>query len=115
MKEFIFDGYKECINPNRIELGNKEYFIEILTAYHDGFWYGGNRTWRRDESMDDYPALNTSKFATEREAILKVIDVLLKHLAYIKSKVYFGDVPDFIFKELKDLKERYKNPQLSLF
>ena len=115
MKEFIFDEYQHCINPNRIEVGNKEYFIEIQTAYHDGFWYYGDRRWTRGNSMETEVALNTTKYNTEREAIINGIDKLVDFLNYVNKRPYFCHVPDFIFKELKDLQVKTRNPQLNIF
>lgn len=115
MKEFIFDEYQQCINPNRLPFGNKEFYGEIQTACHKGKWHVGNMYWRRGKNWSNDPALNTRSFETERDAIVWEIEHVIRHLTWIQEKPWEEYVPDFVFKELKKLLENTKNPQLDLF
>ena len=115
MKEFIFDEYQHCINPNRIEFGNKEFYGEIQTAFCNGKWYCGDFYWTRGNKWEQEPSLNTNEYDTEREAILSEIEHLIKHLTWIQEAPFNTAVPDFIFKQLKDLQVNTKNPQLVIF
>lgn len=116
MKNFIFDEYERCINPNRIEGGDKDFFFEIQTAYHKGVWYHGYRYWITGRSNDWPVYINSNGCNTEREAIIKEICFLLKDLQSKSTKRFlYMEVPQKVFKELKDLKAKYENPQQSLF
>ena len=115
MKEFIFDEYQHCINPNRLPFGNKEFYGEILTALHKGKWYVGDMYWQRGKKWNTPPSLNTNEFETEREAIIYEIEHLMHHLTWVQGRPFYNEVPDFVLKELKTLLEKQKNPQLKLF
>ena len=116
MKKFIFNEDQRCINPNRIEVGNKEFWIEIQTAENEGKWYHGHQYWSRGHHFNWYVYLNTYHCDTEAQAICNEIDFLIKSLQRENDSLRSSfDVPDSIFKELKDLKEKNKTPQLSLF
>lgn len=116
MKDFIFDEYQRCINPNRIEGGNKDFWFEIQTACKDGKWYHGHQYWTRGSHSEFDVYSDTYHCPTEREAILKELELVTKSFEnegkYIRSRL---EVPPFIFKELKELEEKYKHPQMSLF
>ena len=115
MKEFYFDEYHHCINPNRIAYGNKEFYGEVHTAFHKDKWYVGDMYWCRGTDWENPPSLNTNNFDTEREAIIYGIEHIIDHLTWIQEKPFDKEVPGFIFKELKKLLDNYKNPQLELF
>lgn len=120
MKTFVFDEYKQCINPNRIGRGNQNFYFEIWTACKDGKWYAGHMYWTRGEHMEDKPALNTNSYDTEHLAIHVEVLHFTKYLRYSKDwndkfPNHGLDVPDFVFRELKDLEIKSKNPQMELF
>lgn len=116
MKNFIFDEYENCINPNRTEGGDKEFFFEIQTAYHNGVWYHGHRYWVTGHKCDWPVYINSNGCNTEREAIIKEICFLIKDLQNdITKRILNMEVPQKVFKELNDLKAKYTNPQLTLF
>ena len=116
MKEFIFDEYGMCINPNRIELGDKDFWMEIMTACNDGVWYSGFRYWQRGRSWEHHPYLNTNKYTSESEAICDEVRITTKFLKEQNESKYNDlEVPDRIFKQLRDLKTKCKTTQLSLF
>ena len=115
MKKFIFDEYQGCINPNRLEVGNSEFYIEITTAFHDGKWYASYWYWTKGkQAVDEAPHLNTNAFETEEKAICHSAECAIKLLEYENKSRHGIDVPDFIFKELKDIKEKNNTPQLTL-
>jgi hypothetical protein len=119
MKEFIFDEYEHCINPNRLELGNKNFYLEIQTSCKDGKWLSGHKYWTRGHK-DDWPcSLNTNVYDSEHTAIHNETKFLIKSLKEINERFqeYSRDfeVPEFIFSELKELEIKSKNPQLKLF
>lgn len=112
MKEFIFDEYQMCINPNRIELGDKDFWMEIQTACKDGVWYSGFQYWQRGHTWEHSPCLNTKTFNSEHEAICEEAKMLHKFLKSQNERTYNDiEVPDKIFKQLKEL----QTPQLKLF
>ena len=119
MKKFIFNEYGNCINPNRIELGNQQFFLEVWTAYKDGRWLSGHRYWTRGYN-DDWPcSINTNDYDSEHDAICKETKLLAKHLKerneWFRQYSRGFEVPEFVFNELKELEIKSKNPQLKLF
>ena len=115
MKEFIFDEDQCCINPNRIEGGDKDFWFEILTACKDGHWYHGHHYWTRGCRDEWDVCLNTTSHATENEAVYKEIDCIIAFLKanYNGQHSRFG-VPEKVFKQLNDLKEKCRHPQMTL-
>lgn len=115
MKEFIFNQNQMCINPNRVEIGNKTFWLEIQTACHEGKWYHGHQYYAGGETFELDVYLNTGNCDTEAEAVCKEIDCLLHWLNQESERRFSSlEVPDSIFRQLKDLKEKYRTPQLSL-
>ena len=115
MKDFIFDEYQRCINPNRIEGGNKEFWFEIQTACKDGKWYHGHQYWTRGHHFEWEVYLNTNYCNSEREAIIDEITLLAFFFDRENDNKHSNQkVPLFVFGELRDLMVKYKNPQLSL-
>lgn len=114
MKRFIFTDTKNCINPNRTEIGNDKFWLEIMTAMSDGKWYSGYRQWSNGKTFDMDVYINGEGHDTEREAILLEIEHLLKYFALVKERRY-EPVPDFVFDELKNLRSSQMATQLSLF
>ena len=115
MKEFIFDEYKHCINPNRIPFGNNEFYGEIHTAFYKGDWYVVFMHWQRGYTDKLKPSLDTNKYESERIAIIACIEYLLSSFIWLQKRPFDRDIPSFIPKELKKLLESYKNPQVELF
>lgn len=112
MKKFIFDEYDMCINPNRIELGDKDFWLEIQTACNDDLWYSGFQYWQRGRTWEHSPSLNTKTFYSEHEAIRYEAEMLRKFLKRQNERTYNDiEVPDHIFTELKKM----QTPQLSIF
>lgn len=114
MKEFVFNEYGKCINPNRIPVGNKEFYAEIVTACKDGKWYHGFWYWTRGHSFDMDAYLNTASCDTEREAIMKESEYLASSLSDDVERSRC-EVPLSVFNELRDIYNKYRNPQMSLF
>lgn len=114
MKNFIFDEYRSCINPNRIELGDSKFYVEIRTAFNNGKWYAAYWYWTNGRGVGDEPHLDTCDFNEEYQAICFISIIALKHLESEKQSVRSLDVPDNIFKELKELRDKNKTPQLTL-
>lgn len=113
MKEFIFDENQACINPNRREGGNKDFWFEIQTACHHGKWFAGHQFWSRTWKMDLHVYLNTTEYDTEQEAAYKEIGHLLKFLEYENNKtIRPHEVPAVVFRELKNMKQKEISPQL---
>lgn len=110
MKEFIFNEDKRCMNPNRIEGGNKEFWFEIQTACKDGKWYHGHHYWTRGHTFEWDVYLNTNCCDTEHEAIVDEA----RHIYSFERENKYSGVPESIFKELKEMIAKYNNPQLSL-
>lgn len=115
MKEFIFDEDQRCINPNRIEGGDKDFWFEIQTACKDGRWYHGHQYWTRGHHFEWEVYLNTASRATESEAICMEIDCLVVSLkADYNSHYSRFEVPEKVFKQLKELKGKCQHPQMTL-
>lgn len=114
MKEFIFDIYKHCINPNRIPIGNKDFYLEILTACSNGKWYHGSWYWTKNDSFSNGVYIDSYPCSTEEEAIMRE-SVLVSGWLSKSTKRSKLEVPLSIFKELKDTYHKYKTPQMTLF
>lgn len=113
MKKFIFDEYHSCINPNRLEIGDKDFFVEIQTACNDGKWYNGYWYWTRGHTFDHRVYLDTYCFESEIEAVRNCAKNLIESFKWDNNQRIHKtiEVPDYIFKELKSL----MTPQLKLF
>lgn len=117
MKEFIFDEYGSCINPNRIEGGNKNFWVEIMTAEHEGKWYCGHQYWTRGQRYEYEVYLNTNAYKTEIEAICKEAGHLFHYFQSENQNTRSRlEVPQNIFTTLKKIQADAKNRnQLSIF
>lgn len=113
MKKFIFNEYKDCINPNRIEIGDEDFFVEIWTACKNGKWHNGFRYWTRGHNFKDEVSLNTTEFESEIDAIRNCVTHLIKSFEWDNSRQIHRtlEIPDYIFTGLRKL----LTPQLSLF
>ena len=116
MKEFIFNEDKRCINPNRVECGDKEFWIEIQTACYDGKWYHGYQYWTHGNSFKSEIYKDTYPCENECEAICEEIDHIIWFFKNDLIRIVKHlDIPEKIFTELNDLKEKTMHPQLSIF
>lgn len=116
MKQFIFDEDECCINPNRYPVGNKEFYAEVLTGCEDGRWYYGYWYWTRGHSFKISVYLHTSSKDTEREAILKATEHLIKMFNEMSEDKFRPiEIPLRVLKDLRDLYNEWKTPQMKLF
>lgn len=115
MKKFIFDSYKSCINPNRLEIGDERFWIEIHTAEKDGKWYHGYVHWKKGDAsiFGNRPSFNTYSCNSEEEAIMEEAKHIIDFLEWCSKREDY-EIPESVTNKLKELSGQLPK-QLSLF